>query len=110
KDVAYIIEAHFEMVEKDNPSETPEKHYNIFLRRARAGQCFHRPYFGCREFPVHFKLLEGEMPKSKLKGQKDLGWMLYDIDYKNDMVPKFFRPIMLNGVIEVPHPREVGCL
>lgn len=110
KDVAYVIEAHFEMVEGNNLSETPEKHYNIFLRRARSGQCYHRPYFGCREFPVFFKLLESEEPVSKLKGEKDLGWVLYDIDYKNNMIPRFYRPAMSDGIIEVPHPREVGCL
>ena len=35
KDVCYIIEAHFEMTEKVGPSDTPEKHYNIALRRMR---------------------------------------------------------------------------
>ncbi|MBU0501952.1 MAG: type I-C CRISPR-associated protein Cas5c, partial [Candidatus Margulisbacteria bacterium] len=35
KNVAYIIEAHFEMTAKAGETDNPEKHYNIFLRRAR---------------------------------------------------------------------------
>jgi len=100
KDVEYIIEAHFGFSgEEDN---NPGKHLEIFNRRARDGQCFHRPYLGCREFPAHFSLIEGDIPKSELSGERDLGWMLNDIDFKNNMEAKFFRAIMRDGVIEVP--------
>jgi len=104
RNVAYIIEAHFEMTEKAEADDSEEKHYNMFLRRARQGQCFHRPYFGCREFPVEFALLEEEVPPSHYRDleEKDLGWILLDIDFKNDMTPLFFRAIMRHGVIEVP--------
>ena len=66
KKVAYIIEAHFEMTAKAGEKDSPEKHYNIFIRRAREGQCFHRPYLGCREFPANFELIEDgrEIPES----------------------------------------------
>lgn len=103
KDVAYIIEAHFEMTEKAD-DDTPEKHYNIFLRRAEKGQCFHQPYFGCREFPVRFELFEDESVNSYYSDldEKDLGWMLWDIDFKNKMNPKFYRAMMRNGTIDVP--------
>ncbi|MGF7186251.1 CRISPR-associated protein Cas5d [Desulfitispora alkaliphila] len=107
KNVAYVIEAHFEITDKAQEEDTPEKHYNIFLRRARSGQCFHQPYFGCREFPAKFELVENELPVSYYSDQtenKDLGWMLWDIDYKNDMTPKFFRPEMLRGIIQVEEP------
>jgi CRISPR-associated protein Cas5d len=68
-----------------------------------------QPYLGCREFPAHFELLTSEVPTSPLTGEKDLGWMLHDIDFKNDMQAKFFHPIMKNGVIDVPpfHSDEV---
>lgn len=107
RDVVYVIEAHFEMTDKAGVSDTPEKHYNIFLRRARSGQCFHRPYLGCREFPAQFELVEDEVPPSQLTEPVDLGWMLYDIDFKNNMAPKFFRPTMENGTIEIPPWSEV---
>lgn len=58
KNVGYIIEAHFEMSSEAGAADSPEKHYNIFLRRARLGQMFQQPYFGCREFPAHFKLID----------------------------------------------------
>ena len=80
------------------------------MRRARQGQCFHRPYFGCREFPVSFSLLEDEVPPSYYQDfkEKDLGWTLLDIDFNNNMTPVFFRAIMRHGVIEVPPLHEEG--
>lgn len=106
KQVDYIIEAHFEMTELAGEDDTPGKHYNIFLRRARQGQYFHHPYFGCREFAAHFSLLEAEaaLPDSYYASieARDLGWMLWDLDYEQEMAPKFFRATMNHGTIEVP--------
>ncbi|VAX35478.1 CRISPR-associated protein Cas5 [hydrothermal vent metagenome] len=97
KNVAYVIEAHFEFVSQED--NNVGKHLDIFNRRVKAGQCFHRPYFGCREFPVNFELC-AKIPKSELSGEKDLGFMLHDIDFKNDMTPRFFRAFMKDGVID----------
>ncbi|HJK78522.1 MAG TPA: type I-C CRISPR-associated protein Cas5c [Methanocorpusculum sp.] len=102
KDVEYVISAHFELTKNATPDDTQEKHYNIFLRRARKGQCFHRPYFGCREFPVNFELLEDQTPPPPIKEDRDLGWMLYDIDFRNNMSPRFFRAQMHQGIIKIP--------
>jgi CRISPR-associated protein Cas5d len=100
KDVVYIIEAHFEFIgEEDN---NPAKHKDIFERRAGQGQYFHHPYLGCREFSAHFELVEGDTPKPALSGEKDLGWMLHDIDFKNNMEAGFFRAVMNDGVINIP--------
>lgn len=99
-DVAYVIEAHF-VIEDQNNTNTA-KHLEMFLRRARKGQCFTQPYLGTREFPAFFKLVEGEIPKSALHGERDLGFMLHDIDFENNMEARFFRAYMKNGVIEVP--------
>jgi CRISPR-associated protein Cas5d len=109
----FIIEAHFEMTAKAGESDNPEKHYNIFLRRARTGQCFHRPYLGCREFSASFELIEKDtkLPETapELKGTKDLGWMLYDMEFKDERAvgiygeirPIFFRAEMNDGIINV---------
>lgn len=111
RDVEYIIEAHFELTSKagsvDQTDKKPEKHLDIFRRRAADGQCFHRPYFGCREFAVNFELLEETVPVSSLTGTVDLGWMLHDIDFADNMEAKFFRAKMVNGVIAVP-PFQAG--
>ncbi len=97
KDVEYIIEAHFEI--SGSEDRDPGKHLAIFERRVRKGQCFHRPYFGCREFPVNFEWCEN-ISKTPFTGTQDLGYMLYDIDFQNNMTPMFFRAVMEDGVIE----------
>ncbi|XSG85846.1 MAG: type I-C CRISPR-associated protein Cas5c [Methylohalobius sp. ZOD2] len=106
RDVAYVIEAHFALTEEAGPDDNEGKHLDIFNRRARKGQCFHRPYLGTREFPAHFKLLEPDEPMPEthesLQGERDLGWMMHDIDFANEMMPRFFRARMCDGVIKVP--------
>lgn len=108
RDVAYIIEAHFELTDKAGPDDNEGKHLDIFNRRARRGQYFHSPCLGVREFPADFRLLEdGEpapKPDSSLLGERDLGWMLYDFDFINNYTPKFFHAYMKDGVIVVPSP------
>ena len=89
------------MTDKAGLDDTVEKHYNVAPRRMRKGQCFHHPYFGCREFPVQFEFVEGEVPESSLAGNRDLGLMLWDIDFANEMKAIFFRAVMNNGVIDV---------
>lgn len=104
RDVCYVIDAHFEMTAQAGERDTPEKFYNMILRRIRGGQCFHQPYFGCREFPVRFSLYEGEDVPSCYAGQtKDLGIMLYDMDYSDsqNIRPLFFRAVMRDGVIDL---------
>ncbi|WP_198971532.1 type I-C CRISPR-associated protein Cas5c [Xylophilus sp. ASV27] len=106
RDVAYVIEAHFELTAKAGPDDSVGKHLDIFNRRARKGQCFQMPCMGVREFPANFKLLEdGEAvpePDASLRAERDLGWMLHDIDFARSMTPRFFRARMAGGVIEVP--------
>ena len=110
RDVAYVIEAHFEMTERAD-GDTPAKHHDIVTRRARKGQCFHRPCLGVREFPCDFELVEGEGPKSDLP-DRDLGWMLYDLDFSDPKNPQpmFFRAAMQDGVIDVAAAREGGLV
>lgn len=112
KDVDYVIEAHFEKVEKEwGERDTEEGHYNIVLRRLRNGQHFHAPCLGTREFSAKVTLIEDkrDIPKSPLTGKRDLGYMLYDLDFSNprDIQPMFFRAIMEDGLIVLPKPEEV---
>jgi len=108
RDVAYVIEAHFEMTDKAG-DDAPAKHHDIFRRRRPKGQCFHRPALGLREFAADFEWLD-EAPPSPLAGRQDLGWMLYDIDFANDRTPQFFRAEMVDGVIDVAAAREGGMV
>jgi len=109
RDVDYVIEAHFEMTEKAGETDNEGKHIDIFRRRAKNGECFQQPCFGCREFPAYFSLLENdEVPISRLADDvpRDLGLMLYDIDFANGMKPMFYRPRLENGVIDVAYWKE----
>lgn len=110
RDVGYVIEAHFEFTARADENDTAGKHLDIFNRRARQGQCFHMPCLGTREFPAAFELIEMEddlpLVDSQLRGERDLGYMLHDIDFANGKTPRFFRAKMQDGVIEVPSFEE----
>lgn len=103
RDVAYVIEAHFEAMDEDGENEG--KHLDSFNRRLNKGQCAFQPYLGTREFSADFEPVD-EIPVSVLKGERDLGFMLFDMDYsdKKQIHPMFYRPTMVNGMIKVPHP------
>lgn len=111
KDVDYVIEAHFEKVEKEwGERDTEEGHYNIILRRLRNGQYFHAPCLGTREFGASVELIDKkDIPASPLRGERDLGWMLYDLDFSNprEIKPLFFRAVLYDGVLTVPSLKEV---
>ena len=104
RDVDYVIEAHFEMTEKASPCDNPGKFKDIVMRRLRRGECYHMPYFGCREFPANFELFEQENVDTAYEGEeRDLGYMLYDFDYSDpeDIQPMFFRAVLTNGILDV---------
>lgn len=100
RDVAYVIEAHFELTSEAGDDDNDGKHLDMFNRRLNKGQCFHRPYLGCREFPAFFEAVGNEEPVTELSGEHDLGWMLHDIDFENGMEPRFFRARMKDGVVD----------
>ncbi len=100
RDVDYVIEAHYELT--GDTDDNPGRHYEVFTRRARKGQCFHQPALGCREFPAKFALMENDVPESPHRGIHELGWMLHDLDFANAAKPRFFRAVMEDGVIFVP--------
>ncbi len=125
RDVRYRIHGWFEFIlpenRKTNHSINPEvwadleekstyarndeseaKYSAMFQRRARKGQCFHRPYLGTREFTCDFKLVEKpEFEKPALPITQDLGWMLYDMDYSDpeNPIPRFFKAKLENGIL-----------
>lgn len=113
RDVHYVIEAHFVMTDRAAASDNPGKFQDIMRRRLEKGQFYHQPCFGVREFPVNFKLCT-EIPKcpDDLRGEKDLGWMLLDLDYSNpeDIRPMFFRATLRDGVLAVPDRTSEGVM
>lgn len=104
-DVAYVIEAHFEMTEQANETDNSGKFKDIMMRRLQKGKCYHMPYFGCREFPANFALCEEEEIETAFDdvAEKDLGMMLFDMDYsdRNNITPMFFRAVLRHGVLDL---------
>lgn len=108
KDVRYVIEFHFEMTEEASASDNPAKFSEILRRRISKGQCYSQPYLGCREFAASFRAWPEKQPihgyySDVSPDDKDLGFMLYDMDYSNpgSIVPMFYRAHMVNGTIDV---------
>lgn len=104
-DVAYIIEARFEIVRKD-ADENEGKHLDIFTRRASRGQCFHQPCLGTREFAAKFELIPADTPlPAAIDETRDLGFMLWDIDHAAKGKPSLlFRAKLDCGIVNVPAP------
>jgi len=122
RNVAYLIEASAFLTSGANqprvrdasPDELPgpdtvAKYVAMFRRRVENGQCFHRPYLGCREFACDFGPTDGgEQP---LPWTEDLGLMLYDLRYDpgGSNIPGFFPARVDAGVLHCdtlgPGPR-----
>ena len=132
RDVRYRIHAHFDFIpptkrpnvyaeapdwlrpddpvftREAGPDEKPAKYAAMFERRARKGQCFIRPYLGCRECAADFRLIDNPdaEPIQPIPEDRDLGFMLYDLDFSNpqDPQPMFYHAKMTQGIITVPAP------
>ena len=107
RDVEYYVEAHFALTDKAGYEDSAGKHLDIFNRRLTRGQVYHRPCLGCREFPAFVEPV-GAIPPSPLTdspdGNRDLGWMLYDLDYSDNYTPMFFRARLNKAVLRIPEP------
>ncbi len=128
QDVRYRIWAKLEFIpmwkraDSKNPSidkeegdllhkdENPGKYNAMFERRASKGQCFNQPYLGTRECSAAFRLVnpEQEVLCAPINENRDLGLMLYDMDFAGNLEKPdamFYHAVMENGVINVP-PRD----
>ena len=120
KDVRYRIWAKLEFIPKrkrtaqsdlfdkeEHTDENPAKYNAMFERRASKGQCFTQPYLGTRECSASFRLVNPETDAldSPIAENRDLGIMLYDMDFESNLKnppAMFYRARMENGVIIVP--------
>jgi CRISPR-associated protein Cas5d len=130
KNVKYGVEFHFEQtgLKDEREKEGENKHYNIIKRRLEKGQWFRIPCLGCSEFPIKRMELVEDFDKNLISsdilkmGDVDLGYMVYRVQFadggrpvNNDWEnPKFsdrattvyYRPHMIDGVIDVKKYRE----
>lgn len=109
RDVAYWIDAYPFVFDSSN-GNNPVKYIEMMLRRMEKGQCFQRPYLGCREFPADFG---PPLPEDRpIPDSMEIGRMLYDIAFLPEgNRAAFFDARLENGVMEtapeVALPNEV---
>lgn len=105
RDVDYVIEAHFALTDRAGPEEKMQKFLDMFSRRIEKGQHFHQPYFGCRELVADVLPADGAPPP--VADSRDLGLMLWDVDYTaRERRPLFFVARLESGVLRVPADPE----
>jgi CRISPR-associated protein Cas5d len=110
RDVAYRLHAELLPVGED-ALKNPAKYREMFQRRAEKGQCVNQPYLGCREFAARFRLVDDSAAEqAPIAETRDLGWMLYDMDFAavDDPKPNFFRAEMQGGVIDLTKAQVMG--
>lgn len=103
RDVTYRVWAHPVLTARAGPGDSLAKFDEMFRRRARRGQCVNQPYLGCREFACSFELVEDD-PTPAIDETRDLGIMLYDLDFSDPErpIPMFFRANLAGGRMRVP--------
>lgn len=130
KNVKYGIAFHFELTGFKNEQEedAESKHFNIIKRRLEKGQYFRVPCLGCSEFPVKRMELVNEFDENLISnsilnmGDVDLGFMSYKVVFADHGKPVngdwenpefsdrastvYYRPHMINGIIDVEKYRE----
>jgi CRISPR-associated protein Cas5d len=98
RDVAYWIDA-YPLVFDRSGDNTEQKYVAMMDRRVAKGQCFQRPYLGCREFAAEFS---PQLPDDKpIRESMPIGRMLYDIAFlggANRAV--FFDAQLAEGVLD----------
>ena len=97
---AYLIYA--DPLLRQGVSEDVAKYRDQFRRRVERGQCYHRPYLGCREFAASFARPDGSERREPIN--EPLGLMLLDLEYRQDAPaePHFFQAELVDGVLQVP--------
>lgn len=130
KNVKYGVEFHFELTDLKNENEEDgeSKHFNIIKRRLEKGQWFRTPCLGCCEFPAKKIELLNTFDEKMIStdilnmGDVDLGLMSYKVMFEDKGKPLnnnwekpefsdkaytvYYRPHMINGVIDVKKYRE----
>lgn len=101
-DVDYVVEATFRMTDRAGDGDNVAKFTEMFERRLEKGQCFHQPYFGCREFAASVEPAPAQFGAFDVT--KPLGLMLHDLsfDANGNATPHFFPAVLRDGVLEVP--------
>lgn len=106
-DVDYTIHAHFELTGRAGVDDNLHKYVEMFTRRLAKGQHFHQPYLGCREFAADVFPPDGS--ERPIPESRELGWMLWDIEYGRPNRARFFKARLDHGVVHVPSQPAEGA-
>jgi CRISPR-associated protein Cas5d len=97
RDVAYWIDAY--PLVFDTSGNSPTKYVEMMKRRVEKGQCFTRPYLGCREFAADFGAPQAD--DRPIEDSIEIGRMLYDIAFlPAGNRAAFFEARLKNGVLD----------
>lgn len=104
RNVRYRIHATLSLSRSAFPDDSIAKYAEMFRRRAKGGQCVNQPYLGTREFDCRFRLIEDSSQEAApIDETRDLGLMLYDLDFAGPSVtPMFFHAALAHGTVHVP--------
>lgn len=104
-DVSYIVTAHFDLLAGAASEESAGQQSAIFRRRLKQGRFFRQPFLGLSALPARVEeIAKGtDMPDTipELRGSIDLGWMMFDTHVAGHAGARFFRPVMVDGVIDL---------
>jgi CRISPR-associated protein Cas5d len=86
---------------------TEQKYVAMMERRVARGQCFQRPYLGCREFAAEFST---QLPEDKpISKSMPIGRMLYDIAFLGESNRSvFFDAQLVEGVLHTDPSEALG--
>lgn len=109
KDVEYVIDFDIILIEPESERNTLGKHYHILKDRIDREQFYRVPCLGLKEFDAW---IERGDKDSTLKGTKDFGLCLFDLDYSDESNyrPIMFNAIMNDGVIDVKNAQKWRCV
>lgn len=98
--VDYLIIADI-VVPEPTDEVNSEKYLAMFVRRRDKGQCYHQPFFGCREFPVE-KFGQPRGDERPISEDVPIGGMLLDIFYDKNGKPRpvFFEAKIVQGQLK----------
>jgi CRISPR-associated protein Cas5d len=97
RNVAYWIDAYPHVFDTSSDN-SPAKYVAMLERRVEKGQCFQRPYLGCREFAAEFGPPRDE--DRPIQDSIEIGRMLYDIAFLPEgNRAAFFEARLENGVM-----------
>lgn len=103
RDVAYLIRADIAL--RSHATDDEAKYRDQARRRIERGQCFARPYMGCREFACDFAPPDATTEARRLRHKTpiDLGVLLFDVIHAGSQsIPLFFGGKLVDGILEVP--------